>query len=219
MKIPLHSVPQVAGALAGCLLLAATVATAQTQSDIRIVSGVRVDLTPLHEWYLTNRFGTASRPLKHWKKLRVTTPKEWMAAWQRVVCMDEDRRTLDILVYNLPEGVLRFIEETKDLSKRIEDTQADVKRLEEYVSNKGANLRIAAGSLSDSDYAANLADLETAKANLRHRTDDLHELANQLSDMAERSAKELTIFAMFTGRMYSGLQVWDCGKSANQQSP
>jgi hypothetical protein len=186
------------------------------QTDNRMVSGVKVDLTPLHVWYQKQE---GDRPLKHWKRLRVETPKDDVATWRRIVCKNDDDETQDILVSNLPDTVLRFLEQTKSLVQQLNGIDADLKQLQDYVFNKEAGLSNYTSTVSTPEYMGYMADLDSHRTALRHKQDDRDALQGQLDKLAAQQAEELTIFAMFTGRTYSKLQVWDCGKPVASGNP
>jgi hypothetical protein len=179
------------------------------QTDIRLVNGVKVDLTGLHAWYQKQE---GDRPLKHWKRLVVVAPKDDVANWKRVACKNDEDETLDILISNLPDSVLRFIEQTKALVQQLDGIDAELKKMQDYVSNKEAGLSNYTSTVSSPEYMRYMADLDSHRTAVQHKQDDRAAIQSQLDKLAAQQTDELTIFAMFTGRTYSKLQVWDCGR-------
>src|SRR5260370_5334029 len=76
-------------------------------SDIRTVSGIKVDLGPLHAWYRTKE---GERPLKHWKRLTVLNVKGLQGSWDHIFVRTETGAVAELLAANLPKRVKEYIQ-------------------------------------------------------------------------------------------------------------
>lgn len=166
-------------------------------ADVRIVSNVRVDLQPVHDWY-ENRDG--ERPMKHWKQIAIVdfTPS---GPWPLCTLCGEVSKT--VYLKNLPGPVIQYWSQVGNLKTRIGN-------LENQISDDKKRLRIA-----QANYAEYGSEYDQSRdrfaANIRNNEDDLDRLKDQLSELQNKSRDAISEFAMFTGQVYSGKEVWDCG--------
>lgn len=84
------------------ILLSALGATAQ--QDLRTISGISVDLAPVHEW-CAKKGSNAERPLKHWQRLWILDYKKSVGSWDLCIVRMEDGAEVDLFVAHLPAKI------------------------------------------------------------------------------------------------------------------
>ena len=85
-------------------LLCISVALPCLAGDIRMINGRAVDLQPIHEWRAAN--GTpATRPLKHWKELRVLALQQSISESMHVAKVLVDGSPQIVTLKNMPRDL------------------------------------------------------------------------------------------------------------------
>ncbi len=193
------------------LVFSTWAATAQETRDLRVVNGVAVDLGPVHKWLADHQ---GERPLKHWKQLRVTEIKTPISGWERCRVKNEAGGEVELLVANLPAQVKTFFQS-------LNQQYADIVRLRTRIETETRTIRLLDGQIpeaawGDTAYVNSVISqrrqLEAAKANLETSREQLVTLQTSYDEQVGQAGERLTVLAMFSGRKYSGLEVWDCGK-------
>jgi hypothetical protein len=177
--------------------------------DIRVVNGLSVDLAPLNKW-LVDRQG--DRPLKHWMQIQVGEIKEPVATWQRCVVKGEIGE-LTILLDNLPQSVIDFLQHSGELHAEIRNLTAEIESKQSALNRAGAKAADANNATGAPTFAPNYYVIggETAKAQLEDMRTKLEHLQARYSALMGQAVESTTVLAMNTGRTYSNLPIWDCG--------
>lgn len=191
--------------------LVAWSAFAQESHDWRTVNGVAVDLGPVHQW-LVDRQG--ERPLKHWKQLRLVEMKGTLAGWDNCQVKTESGADTELLLANLPADVKAFFQ---SLNRQ----HTEIVRLREVIVRDTQQIRLLeaktpVAAYGDINYVNSVMSqrrqLETWKANVETAREQLGELQISYDLKVQQAGERLAVLAMFSGRKYSNLEVWDCGK-------
>lgn len=188
------------------LLVAMLAVNALAQpKDVRIVNGIAVDLEPLHHW-LAKQEG--ERPLKHWKVLQIKEVSD--GPYYPKCRVSGETEEMDIGINNLPPTTKAFFDSIKSQSEEIGRLSTEVKALDWEIQHADA---VNHDYNMSNPYGPTLYVKETARQTLRDMRARLDELQSAHSAALASSADKTTIIAMFTGKTYAGLQVWDCGRS------
>lgn len=183
-------------------------ALAQEVRDVRKVNSVNVDLSPVHQWF---RDREGDRPMKHWKRIEVTEVKEPLGSWQKCVVKNEAGDRLELLIQNLPPSIPKHFSDLKQLKSQVDWLRTSLVKSSAVVAV--ADVTAPTGATGTRDYVeAAMAEryrVELAKLSLEQRRARLVSLTESLNELA---AKPQTELAMFTGRKYASLEIWDCGQ-------
>ena len=179
-------------------------------ADIREVNGVRVDLQPIHDW---KPDGGTNRPMPHWKEFRIATYLGEYAGYSKCVLIVDGKSSATNLVKNLPEDVVRKFKGVSHERIRIENWKS---------GNKAEDRRIRMADASAPTGAAGSRNYVEAKMKERYQVErDAESLRQSKEDLeeAEKRLRKLELellnysdFAMFTGKTYSQMQIWDLGQ-------
>jgi len=184
----------------------------QEVHDFRVVNGVTVDLGPLHAWLAKSKDEReGERPMKHWKELQILEV-ERTGGWFK--CKVEiEGLTLTNLVANLPAQVQAVIEKMNQTDARIELLRAQIARGEVVV--RRADAVTPHGALGTAEYVDAVrnqrAQVNLAGAKLEEAKATLAKLEAERHEYISSNLSETKVLAMFTGRKYGGLEIWDCG--------
>jgi hypothetical protein len=185
--------------------------------DIRMINGRAVDLQPIHDWRAEK--GTLeTRPLKHWKELRVVALQQSISESMHVAKVLIDGSPQIITLKNMPKELVTKLNRLQTLKGQVAKAQhnTDVAN----ANAKAAQMRVPKGYtvsgtqefvaaiLIDEERKANqaaaaTATAEVASANLATMHQEVVALA---ADIGETS-----ILAMATGGSYAGKPLWDTG--------
>jgi hypothetical protein len=226
--------------LLSTVLLILASSRAFSQSDVRSVNGMKVDLAPLHQWYITK---TGDRPFKHWRMITLTESQGRYSQWERFDCRDESGTKLNIMLDHLPEKLIRFMKTVSKQSETVKQlTEAHNQQAESFnqllnevefqqkkVQNDDREMAIYAGNLSASDYANNTRRiwndhdilsqkqqrLSQMQSSITETDRELLAAGKELEKAWSKSGETMTVFAMFTGHIYSDVPLWDCGEIDN----
>lgn len=193
---------------------------AQEYRDLRVVNGMAVDLGPVHKWLLSRK---GERPMKHWKQVQVLELNGDFAGYARCVGSIENGPKMEILVAHLPPGPAKFLTAMKQRHGQIvalrAQLAADRRTIaalgDRYVYTPSQQVSITSGSRGgttvDSE-ATRFADYQAALRNREQHESMLAEFEAAYRDLLQQNAKQTTFLAMFTGKKYSNLDIWDCGR-------
>lgn len=181
------------------ILFTITAVYGVSAADIRIVSNVHVDLTPVHNW-MENHEG--DRPMPHWKQiniLEVLTGAPWP------VCkLAADGKSKTVYLKNIPLLSIQYWNQFNDLTTRIANLKKQI-----AVDEKRYESADAVQAEYGSQFSQNRNQFY---ANLQNSKRTLDELREQLSELQTRKKDFISDFAMFTGQIYNKMEVWDCGQ-------
>ena len=187
------------------LLLFAALCVSASADNWRQVNGVKVNLTPLDDWIAKP---DGERPLKHWKKVEILELKEVMGGWQKCAVKIEAEGAKEILIVDLPYQTIEFLKRQKQKTDAIASLKAQIQSDETAAKKiKTATHRgMRAGSAASQSYAKEMAveEIQRKKANLA-------DLQAEPKSAQKQVKVPNTVLAMFSGKSYSGLPIWDCG--------
>ena len=201
-----------------CFLLTLAVASAQ---DVRTVSGKSVDIQPVRDWFANPK---GERPMKHWKRVKVEAINGDIGGWPKCSIVTESGDTQTVLVKNLPRSIPAFFAGIKDQTDAIESLQtqiaADKQRREQlwnrYIYTDSSyvqmNVSSSSGTSVDSEQTRH-AQAVAMDAQIANEKDRLASLEATRDRELAASASKLTVFAMFTGQQYGGVNIWDTGQT------
>jgi hypothetical protein len=205
--------------LCGLLVAISGIAHGQSAlSDIRIVNGSSVDVSPVHQWFLDKK---GERPLKHWKQVQIVSMSGVMVGAERCLVKTEAGAPSEILIEHLPHDAGSHFKTLNvllaDIGKMTREIESDAREVSRTEIAGYSNLDIGdtvsvtassnGGTTIDTTderwrrFRALRAGLETKKAKLKSLL-DRHD---------EELKRQINVLAMFTGRTYAKLAVWDCG--------
>jgi hypothetical protein len=183
------------------------------KKDVRIVSGVKIDLTPVHAWF-RNRNG--ERPLKHWKQLQVFKIEQ---AGPSDLCTvkTEDGGFTKMVILNLPANVKTYFGEISRKQAAIAQLKTQIDHDEPIVNREDAVA--PTGASGDASYPG-YVNSQRVQANLdmvalNEKKQALAKLESEL-DVLKNRTDLVTVFAMFSGRKYGDDPIWDCGVLVSQ---
>lgn len=180
--------------------------------DLRVVNGITVDLGPLQAWLAKSpdeREG--ERPLKHWKELQILEA-EPMAGWFKCkVQMEGLTRTN--LIANLPPQARKVLQEINDTYVKLQKLRVQIAASE--IAVRRADAVTPTGALGDRAYVDSVMNqryqVNLAGAQLEEAKKILSQLEAKHREYMNSHLSETKVFAMFAGRKYGGLEIWDCG--------
>ena len=185
-------------------------ANAQAIHDFRIVNGKTVDLGPVHEW-LAKPVG--ERPMKHWKRLQVLSVAP-VSGWFKCQVKNEADLEGQLLIANLPKMVVDYhgklkqqYETMERLRAQIAAADAKVRRADAVTPTEAYGDRAYVDSVMAQRHQVNLANVQ-----LQESKEQLSKLERDYREALEKGPGETKILAMFTGKKYSNLEIWDCGQ-------
>jgi hypothetical protein len=201
------------------LLAVATTALAQEVKDVRVVNNVTVDLSQVHQWLATHE---GQRPLPHWKQIRVTEVKSNMGGWDCCVVKMENGAKAEMLIANLPATVKAFFQSVEQQHAQIIRLRAAIeadKRLRttmwsRYMKTDSSVASVTGGSrvpVVDNEQSR-YNDAIAVSNRLAAEQDQLVVLEAAFDKTVAEAGERLTVLAMFSGREYAKMQVWDCGR-------
>jgi len=191
------------------LLIAMLAATALAQQkDVRIVNGVAVDLGPLHQWLAKPQ---GDRPLKHWKILNIQTALPSVGGLD-TYHVRSDAGEFNIAIKNISADTREFMAGLASTATAISNLTTQVKALDWQIQHAdSANSDYNTANMYN-PYAPHVYVKATARQELADMRDRLRELQDQYSAALAASPEKATALAMFTGQVYSGTPIWDCGR-------
>jgi hypothetical protein len=193
------------------LLVVTCAAVAQESKELRVVNGIAVDVAPVRKW-LVDRQG--DRPMKHWKVLNVDRLEKMTGAWDQCVVRNESGQNVTVLIASLPPALKPTLETCAKL-------QNEITRLSTYHAKASKEVAVAnavtpvgaAGTAAYVDAVMNQrAQVNLASLRVEELGDYIVALKERLEQEKEKSKELRVLLAMFTGKKYAGLEIWDCGK-------
>lgn len=178
--------------------------------DIRVVSGVSVNLTPVKKWL---KSGKGERPLKHWQRLIVQELHGQGGGGDRCIVRNEDGEDREVIVANLPAGL-------KTILFTINQQAANITALRAWISNadkaaKYADAITPTGASGRPEYVdavmAERARVNLQVANVEEAKDRLSQLENDHEVLKAKRDAASEILAMLS-RKVGRFEVWDCGR-------
>jgi hypothetical protein len=214
-----------------CILTITSNANAQQFHDLRVVNGITLDLGPVHEWLAHPK---GEQPMKHWRQVVVFAIGSKFRDLDR--CFIAGRglnSTQEVFVANMPKDikdrVLAFQQSVQETAQAIIALRMQLPAAEQmrdafwdrYVYSDGWISTITAGTggtstSSDSD-ATRLANARAGDKNLVMMREQLA-LLEKIQREQFAALKNIdrdtnrSVLAMFSGRKYDKLEVWDCGR-------
>jgi hypothetical protein len=206
---------------AAALLTLAASAMAQEIHDLRIVNGKQVDLAPIHKWLVGHE---GQRPMKHWQQIQIVEVKSSVGTWDLCHIKNESGQSLDLYVDNMPPNIKQFLASFAEQERAIVVLRAQLARDKQvkeaawnrYVYTDSSFYSVTSGSRgssADTD-TTRLVDAKVMTQRIEAEEEQLASLEGAYERSIAQSAQRLTTLAMFSGRKYGGLDIWDCGKSA-----
>jgi hypothetical protein len=201
----------------GVFILVSVTALAASAGDIRNVGGRSVDLQPIHDWKVDKR---GERPFAHWKDVLVHEVLDKPGGWDR--CRVEiDGKHREILVANLPASIGTFLDAFARRLNTIKGLRAQL-AADEQAAHDAANRWLfteegftTVKSGTSGFYVDNQDTRLSRMLELDRRVDlerkQLAALEAEQAKAVRQSSEALTVLAMFTGRTYAKLEVWDTG--------
>jgi hypothetical protein len=190
----------------GTILLLAFLSCARAD-DVRIVNGAPVDLGPVHEWSARKK---GERPLKHWKEVRVLDIKPVGGISHYSV--EIEGRMTEVMLEHLPERITRHFEQTNKLKQQADDLRDYVQKESLRIRDMSATAKATAAKSGHRKASPTAkADVALAKSALAEKKTDLSNLTKQLAALKKEEG-DMVEYAMFTGKKYAGLDIWDCGR-------
>jgi hypothetical protein len=179
---------------------------AVTTHDIRVVSGIKVDLGPIHDW---EKNPTGDRPLKHWKKISFQSVGPLMAAQSTCRIKIEGAGEITAVVKNVPQPITTAYANAQKLS---DERQKLTEQLTLASRNGLQTIQVAQ---TNAQYGiqdpAQAQQAAAVSSNLQNRQADLQRLEQSANEAANYFASISTEYAMFTGQKARDLEIWDCG--------
>jgi len=187
------------------LLLFAALCVSASADNWRQVNGVKVNLTPLDDWIAKP---DGERPLKHWKQVEILELKEVMGSWQKCAVKIEAEGAKEILIVGLPYQTTEFLKKQKQKADAIASLKAQIQSDESAAKKiKTATRRgMRTGWAASHSY-----DKEMAVEEIQRKKASLAELQSEPKSAQKQAKAPNTVLAMFSGKTYSGLSIWDCG--------
>jgi hypothetical protein len=182
----------------GLLFFCAASACAQT-NDIRTVSNIRVDLTPLRSWLITH---DGERPLKHWKEIEIVGIEKYSKG--RTACRIKVEGEEKIVLLRNAEVIIKLLSNITNNLEHLVDVEMQISSIENKLATiKGMSENEARGVTSAHDEGMRLlVEMKSFRLKYEHLRGEMLPLVPTLS-------RDL---AMFTKNKDDGLEVWDCGK-------
>lgn len=183
------------------VLLGAASALGQMK-DLRTVNNLPVDLTPLDQWLLNP---DGERPLKHWKEIQILNFEGRVAVWPKVHLL-ADGKEMEVLLANADKAE-SFLTSITNATARIHATRHWIEQADSNLEHAEARAELINTTTTASAYvpAEWYATVDDARRALQHMEAARDRLYAQVP-------KVTTDLAMFTGKTYGNLEVWDCGK-------
>ena len=189
--------------------------TVPVGKDIRAVGGIEVDLAPVHRWLL---HPDGERPLKNWKQIHVLQFKGAVAGMERCVIKHENGEDAEVLISNLPTGLKGFLTTASQQRSSVAALRSRI-----ALDERGLRETDAAMSGRMSAYVRPSRMLRSRAIGqafrLKRSKEQLAQLETLNAVLLIRGVEQTTVLAMFTGRIYSNFEIWDCGRSRRNLRP
>lgn len=186
-------------------LIILLLASAANASDIRMVGGISVDLSPIHEWE-SDSGKESKRPMAHWKQVKVT--KVISAVGTTLTCdATIDGITQRIILRNGPASAA-------SASAAVDKLKTEIDALNKKISAEIARIERLEANTYDSDPdqpVVNRRYVENAKVDLSRVADYRDSLVKKLREAQNVLAKIPSDLAMNTGQKFKDVPIWDCG--------
>jgi sulfite reductase alpha subunit-like flavoprotein len=180
--------------------------------EFRIVNSIRVDVAPVRIWL---QEGEGERPMKHWRQLQVVSLKGPVSTMHQCIVKTEEGKLIEVLVKNLPQSVSEFLADFNNhdqaiarLQTEISDQEASLRR-EEAVHPTGVMI---SGTYVEI-FTREATRLNRMTNALQEKRELLAKLTAERETMRSGTTEATSILAMYTGRSFINLPVWDCGIS------
>jgi uncharacterized protein YdcH (DUF465 family) len=189
------------------LLRFAGPAFAQAQSssnDFRTVSGIKVNLGPVHDWLKTRK---GERPLPHWKEIRI---KEIInvGGFYKCTVSIEGEPEKSIIMSNLPEPVKKAFAGIAEKRNALDSARAQAEQDKQNVDAARERFLQNFDSVRE-------AELNDARARSERSSNLLQERSRAYDEAFQTIAADTTVLAMNSGKEYAKMQIWDCGLKSN----
>ena len=192
---------------------------AQELHDFRMVSGIEVDLAPVNNWLSAHK---GERPMKHWQQIQIIEVKSCVGTWDLCQVKNESGQALDLYVENVPAEIKEFLGDLAQQQRAIAaltrqislDKQTKEAAWNRYMKKDSPAYRITSDSrgLSCDTEATRQADAKAIRQKLKNEQEQLRKLNAAYERDSHLAQQRITTLAMFTGRKYGGVEIWDCGK-------
>ena len=199
------------------LILLSVAALAVSAGDVRTVGGRSVDLQPIHDWKVDKK---GERPLPHWKDVLVHEVLDRPGGWDRCKVQIEGKYR-EILVANLPTSVRTFLQTFSQRLNAIEALRAQLAADRVAAQEAGnrwlfttsgyASVRAGTSGVYVDNEDTRLARMLELQRRVDTEAKQLAALEAEHALAVEKAGESLTVLAMFTGKSYAKLEVWDTG--------
>jgi hypothetical protein len=192
---------------------------AQEIHDLRTVNDRQVDLAPVHKWLADHK---GERPLPHWKQIQILSVQMGVGSWEKCKIKTEAGATIELYVANVPPAIKQFLASFAEDSRSIAALQAQIAQDEQrrdalwnrYVYTDSSVVSVTGGS------RVPVVDDETTRHNqalavdqrLRVERQQLAAMEASYESKVSGAKDQITTLAMFSGRKYSNVEIWDCGR-------
>jgi len=210
-----------------CILAVASSVIAQT-NDLRSVNDKTVNLGCVHQWF-TNP-STNTRPMPHWKRIKVLQIKNNRAGFYQCAVSIEGCTNREALLANIPKQILATLKLRADFADDAANARQDAtaatsarQRQHDTWWNDGqVEQRV---STTTSSHGPAFVDSESARYNRWQQSIQNEQNSREYSREADEIMRDHKTasagldqdFAMFTGRTYAQLEVWDFGIKIGRQ--
>lgn len=133
-------------------------------------------------------------------KILIVATANKVGLMTKCVVETKARQSFEVFIENLPAETERYWADRKAAEQR-------VAQLKQFISTESRRLTFMQGEPMDSMSPAYL-QFRRDEANLAIRRQDLSEATMHLRELIEQNISKIGFQGVFTGKTYSGLQIW-----------
>ena len=137
--------------------------------------------------------------------------KEDVAIWPKCSIRCEGAE-VEVLLANMPAQIRPLLAALKQQSVQIAALKARTTALDNDLRRISADVHDANMDNINNGFAPIYYVRESSKVTLEDMQMELSKLENEHAATVARAKDETSLLAMFTGKTYAGLPIWDCGK-------
>src|SRR5438445_145741 len=196
-------------------LLILSLSATCSASELRVVGGREVNITPVVEWFQNHK---GERPMKHWKEISF---ENYLGLVNGGHCFDSviDGQRKTILLQNPPSDVIRMAKRLRELETQagratFVNHQAQAQKT--FHESRESGGYFASGSpefvnavaAQENQLKQNAANAKAFAMMTQAQKDEIDgKIKSERSAMAAKRE-----FSMFTGRVILQKELWDCGR-------
>jgi acyl-CoA reductase-like NAD-dependent aldehyde dehydrogenase len=141
--------------------------------------------------------------MKHWKVLHVDAYKKTISSWDQFMVKLEDGLTMEMLIDHLEPSIKTPFANLNQILTSLASLRVQLRTDEQQLA-AWANRSAIAVKRQHEALARQIAEERRELAKL--------EADHQTTEAQCAAARRVPFLAMFTGRNYASLPVWDCGQ-------